>query len=103
MTREPYPNDDDLQTLAGAHDFIAARGVAAGPRGYDLATLAAAVYAHGWAYGIDRTVGAADYRAEIRAQRAQTHRPAGVGIGWTPEAALAIALAQALALALPRS
>ena len=103
MKHEPYPSADDLRTLAGAHDLIASRGVAAGPRGYDLATLAAAVYANGWAYGIDRTVGAADYRAEIRVERARTHRSAGVGIGWTPEAALAIALAQALALALPRS
>ena len=59
MTGDPYPDDDDRRALADAHALLAAGGVAAGPGGHDLAALAAAVDARGWAYGIDRTAGAA--------------------------------------------
>lgn len=96
MMLETYPNDDDRRALGGAHDLLAEAGVAAGPAGYDLATLAAAAYAHGWAYRIDRASGTAGYRAEIRPQQGATTQPFVAGVGWTPEVALAFALAQAL-------
>lgn len=94
MTIAPYPNENDLHALGGVHDLLAALGVAPGPGGYDLTTLAAAIYAHGWAYDID--LGGGGYQAGIRPQTAQTQQPSVAGVGWTPEAALAFALAQAL-------
>ena len=45
MTPEHYPNDDDQRALLEAQEVLAASGVAAAPSGYDLTTLAAAVYA----------------------------------------------------------
>jgi hypothetical protein len=59
---------------------LAGHGVASSDQGYDLSALAAAVYARGWSYSIDRAGG--DFRA--------------VGIGWSMEAALAFALDKAL-------
>ncbi len=94
MTARPYPDDEDLQALAAAHGVLADRGVRPGRHGYDVATLAAAAYAHGWSYGIDLTSGT--YRAEMRPQSARMNQTYVAGVGWTPEAALAFALAQAL-------
>ena len=95
MTLELYPNDDDQQALLEAKQVLAASGVAAPPSGYDVSTLAAAVYARGWAYRIDRSAGS--FQAEIRPQQNAANQPLGIKSGWTAEVALAFALAQALA------
>ena len=94
MTLELYPNDDDQRALLEAQQILAASGVAATPAGYDLTTLAAAVYARGWAYRIDRAAGS--FQAEIRGQRDGANQPLGAKSGWTADVALAFALAQAI-------
>ena len=93
-TMEAYPNDDDQRALLSAQQVLAASGVAAVPSGYNLTTLAAAVYARGWAYRIDRTAGS--FLAEIRAQSDRATQPLVAEMGWTADVALAFALAQAL-------
>jgi hypothetical protein len=77
-----------------AQQILAASGVAAAPSGYDLTTLAAAVYARGWAYRIDRVAGS--FQAEIRPQWDGANQPLGIKSGWTADVALAFALAHAL-------
>ena len=94
MTQESYPNDDDQRALLNARQVLAASGVAAAPSGYDLTTLAAAIYARGWAYRIDRAAGS--FQAEIRPQRDGTTQPFVAEVGWTAEVALTFALTQAL-------
>ena len=94
MTTEAYPNDDDQRALLIAQQVLSASGVTAAPSGYDLTTLAAAVYARGWAYRIDRSAGS--FQAEIRAQRDGATQPLVAESGWTADVALAFALAQAL-------
>src|SRR5215212_9663041 len=94
MTLELYPNDDDQRSLLEAQQILAASGVAATPSGYDLTTLAAAVYARGWAYRIDRSAGS--FQAEIRPQQNGANQPLGTKSGWTADVALAFALAHAL-------
>jgi hypothetical protein len=94
MTLELYPNDDDQLALLDAQRILAASGVAAPSAGYDLTTLAAAVYARGWAYRIDRAAGS--FQAEIRPQRDGANQPLGIKSGWTADVALAFALAQAI-------
>jgi hypothetical protein len=94
MTQELYPNDDDQLALLEAQRILAASGVAPPPSGYDLTTLAAAVYARGWAYRIDRAAGS--FQAEIRPQQNAANQPLGIKSGWTADVALAFALAQAI-------
>src|SRR5215211_2913448 len=94
MTLELYPNDEDQLALLDAQRILAGSGVAAPPSGYDLTTLAAAVYARGWAYRIDRAAGS--FQAEIRPQRDGANQPLGIKSGWTADVALAFALAHAL-------
>ena len=94
MTLELYPNDDDQQALLEAQQVLAASGVAAAPSGYDVSTVAAAVYARGWAYRIDRSAGS--FQAEIRPQRDGATQPLGTKSGWTADVALVFALAHAL-------
>jgi len=94
MTQEAYPNDDDRRSLSSAWQVLAASGVPAAPSGYDLTTLAAAVYARGWAYRIDRAAGG--FQAEIRSQQNGATQPLVAEIGWTADVALAFALTQVL-------
>ena len=101
MTLELYPNDDDQLALLEAQRILAASGVAAPQSGYDLTTLAAAVYARGWAYRIDRAAGS--FQAEIRAQQNGANQPLGAKSGWTADVALAFALAHALVRQAERS
>ena len=101
MTLELYPNDDDQRALLEAQQVLAASGVSAAPSGYDVSTLAAAVYARGWAYRIDRTAGS--FQAEILPQQNGATQPLGIKSGWTAEVALAFALAHALARQAERS
>jgi hypothetical protein len=101
MTLELYPNDDDQRSLLEAQQILAASGVTVTPSGYDLTTLAAAVYARGWAYRIDRAAGS--FQAEIRAQQNGANQPLGAKSGWTADVALAFALAHALVRQAERS
>jgi hypothetical protein len=94
MTLEHYPNDDDQRALLEAQQVLAASGVEAAASGYDMTTLASAVYACGWAYRIDRTAGS--FQAEILPQQNGATQPLGIKSGWTAEVALAFALAHAL-------
>ena len=93
MTPDFGPSESDLTVLTTAQDSLSASGLAPGRGGYDLATVAAAVYARGWTYGIDRVGG--NFQAEIRSRGAgaQFHI---VGVGWTADSALTLALARAL-------
>src|SRR5215210_8856133 len=94
MMVELYPNDDDQSALLEAQQVLAASGVAPAPSGYDMTTLAAAVYARGWAYRIDRSAGS--FQAEIRPQRDGATQPLGTKSGWTADVALAFAFAHAI-------
>ena len=96
MTFEPYPNDADHQELANAHACLTAAGVTVGPRGYDVDTLAAAAYDHGWSYRIDRAAGMIGYRVELRPQSGAALQPFTSAVGWESEVAFALALARAL-------
>jgi len=93
MTPNVGPSDSDLTILTTAQNSLSASGLAPGRGGYDLSTVAAAVYARGWTYGIDRVGG--NFQAEIRShgQGAQFHI---VGVGWSADSALTLAFARAL-------
>jgi hypothetical protein len=92
-----YPNENDLADLNTVHESLAERGVAASADGsYGLTTLAAAIYANGWSYDIDRTGG--DFRASINQSSGELGQFHAVGLGWSLEAALAFALDKAFAL-----
>jgi hypothetical protein len=103
MTFAPYPNDEDLEELNDAHKRLASAGVAGGSAGYDVDTLAAAAYDHGWSYRIDRAAGVLGYRVEIRPQGSDSVQPLVSAVGWELEVALAFALSQALARSGPRA
>jgi hypothetical protein len=94
MSSDPYPSAGDTHELAAAHEVLAAHGVPAGASGYDLTTLAAAVYAAGWSYRIDRAMGMPGFEAEVRLRDGVTSHRA---MGWEPAVALAFALNTALA------
>ena len=86
--------------LTEAHSALGEHGIAAGRQGYDLSTLAAAVYDKNWSYGIDLATGS--YQAVIRTER-QSNQPANrvrheliSAYGDTPESALAFALVEAI-------
>ena len=96
MSVEPYPNDEDLQALTEAQELLATAGIAPRPSGYDIDTLAAAIYRHGWSYRIDRAAGLLGYRAELRPQGGAALRPMVTAVGWEPEVAVALALARVL-------
>ena len=96
MSYEPYPNDEDLRELAEAQELMRRLNVVTGPRGYDLDTLAALAYAHGWGYRIDRATGMMGYRVELRPQSGAAQQPVVSAVGWEPEVALVFALARAL-------
>jgi hypothetical protein len=89
-----YPGERDLHDLAAAHAKLTAHGLLAGAQGYDLTILAAAVYASGWSYRIDRATGMPGFEAEVQMQDGVTRHRA---MGWDPAVALAFALSAALA------
>jgi len=93
MSRDPYPGVGDRWDLAVAHALLAEHGVLAGDGGYDLTTLAAAVYRCGWSYRIDRSAGRHGYNAEVQSSAGILRSHA---VGWEPEVALAFALSMAL-------
>ncbi len=93
MSRDPYPSTSDLHDLARAHHCLTAHGIPGNGATYDVGSLAAAVYDHGWTYRIDRATGMSGYEAEIqRRDGVSRHR----AMGWEPSVALAFALSMAL-------
>lgn len=94
MSTDEYPNDTERAALLSAHATLSEYGVAPGPQGYDLSTIAARVYASGWAYSIDRL--GPQFRAEIRPGTEDIHTFHVVELGWTAEVAMALALVKAL-------
>jgi hypothetical protein len=96
MAIDPYPDDVDLRKLADAHGRLAANGIVAGADGYDLHTLAAALYRYGWSYRIDRPAGSQGYQAELHPQHGSARSALGSAIGWEPAVALSFALCNAL-------
>jgi hypothetical protein len=96
VTLTPYPDDTDLRDLAEAHERLRTQGIEPGPDGYSMDALAAATYARGFMYRIDRATGIGGYRVELRLQRGAATQPFVAGVGWEPGVALAFALDQAL-------
>jgi hypothetical protein len=96
MNVDPFPNTEDQRDLDEAHASLAQANILPGPGGYDLETLAAAAYDHGWSYRIDRATGMAGYQVELRPQHGIAAQPSVSAIGWEPDVALALALARAL-------
>ena len=94
MSIDEYPNDDDRAVLSTAHATLSEHGVMPGPQGYDVSTIAARVYASGWAYSIDRL--GPQFRAEIRPGTEDLHTFHIVELGWSAEVAMALALVKAL-------
>jgi hypothetical protein len=97
IATNPYPNEEDLKDLGSAHEVLAQHGVGSAETGYALSVLAAAIYARGWSYDIDRTGG--DFRATVNQSGEDNGRFQTVGMGWSLEAALAFALEKALTIA----
>ena len=94
MTPIPGPTAAEETALTAAYQTLARMGIVPGPQGYDLPTLAAAIYAHGGAYEIDMTGGS--FRVEIRPEHPQHEELRAIGVGWTPAIALTFALVEAL-------
>jgi len=92
--------EDEHHDLLAAERVLAEHGLPSSRDGYDLTTLAAAVYARGWGYGIDNLAGG--YHAEILPLASSRLRTRVHRIGASPEAALSLALAHALTLAGPK-
>lgn len=94
MSTDEYPNDADRAVLLSAHATLSDYGVIPGPQGYDISTIAARVYANGWAYSIDRL--GPQFRAEIRPGTEDIRTFHVVELGWSAEVAMALALVKAL-------
>jgi hypothetical protein len=71
------------------YQTLTTRGILSDTDEVDVNRLAAAIYARGWSYSVDRA--GSDFRATID-KRDQTH---AVGAGWSVEAAMAFALEKA--------
>jgi hypothetical protein len=85
-----------LKDLGAVHETLASHGVGSVETGFDMTGLAAAVYARGWSYSIDRT--GADFRATVAQPSGERDQFRAVGIGWSLEVALAFALAKAFTI-----
>jgi hypothetical protein len=91
---DDYPNDAERNALDSAHATLTEYGVLPGPKGYDVPTLAARVYANGWAYSIDRL--GPQFRAAIRPGTEDVHSFHVVELGWSADVAMVLALVKAL-------
>lgn len=92
------PTPAEIRALHLAEAQLTNTGIQPGPKGYDLNTLALAIYDLGGTYSIDQSSGS--YVAGIHPQRPLELELRGEGVGWTPESALVFALIQAIT---PRS
>jgi hypothetical protein len=91
---DPQPTDDEAARLLEIHQRLTDLGVASRDGAYDLSLLAAAVYARGWSYRIDRAGG--DFQATIVRSGDNQRQFQASASGWSMDAALAGALANAL-------
>lgn len=102
MTEASHPITNELTPLSDAYATLQELGIAPGRNGYDISTLAAAVYDKKWSYGIDLETGS--YVAIIKTEADQNSNQRATRVrhglvtayGDTPADALAVALAQAL-------
>lgn len=91
--------DDEVDALNTLHATLEQHEIVGSAAAYDAATLAAAIYARGWAYSVDRS--GADYRATVLTTRDARHGTRVVRVGWSVEVALAFALVAAIDQASP--
>jgi hypothetical protein len=102
MTEAAHPITNELTPLSAAYATLQEQGVEPGRNGYDIETLAAAVYDKKWSYGIDLETGSyvAIIKTEVEGNSHQRATRVRHGLitayGDTPADALAVALAQAL-------
>jgi len=94
MTSASEPTRMEILALRVAEERLEDLGVEVGPNGYDLNSLALAIYRIGGSYSIDRAGGS--FFAEIRPQQPLQVVPRSDGVGWDPVSALVFALVQAL-------
>jgi len=93
----PLPTEEEVSDLADTQKALNAFGIGSAESGHDMGQLAAAVYARGWSYTIDRL--GSDYRAIVLQSSRELGQFQATGVGWTMEAALAYALEKALVIA----
>ena len=91
---DSQPTDIEATRLIAIHQALASLGVEARGGVYDLALLAAAIYARDWSYRIDRKGG--DFQATIARSGHEQRQFQAIASGWSMDAALAGALASAL-------
>ena len=97
---------NEFERLENAHAALKEHGIAEGRHGYDLTTLAAAVYGKNWSYGIDletgsyqaviRTGSAGSNQSSVSARSSRVRDDLVSAYGETPEDALAFALVDAI-------
>ncbi len=83
--------------LAATQKALNELGIDSTESGHEMGQLAAAVYARGWSYNIDRV--GSDFRATVLQSSRELGQFQATGVGWTMEAALAYALEKALTIA----
>jgi hypothetical protein len=89
----PSPSEEEVKDHGTANQALADHGIGSAGAGYDMSTLAAAVYARGWSYNIDRL--GSDYRATVIQSVRELGQFQAVGTAWSMDAALAFALEKA--------
>jgi hypothetical protein len=100
-TTDLTPSAEEIAKLALTHVALGALGVGSSAKGYDMTSLAAAVYARGWTYDIDRV--GSDYRATVSQSSRELGQFHAIGFGWSIEAALAYGLEKAFETASRRN
>jgi hypothetical protein len=91
------PTEEEAIALADTQKALSALGIGSPESGQEMGQLAAAVYARGWSYNIDRV--GSDFRATVLQSSRELGQFQATGVGWTMEAALAYALEKALTIA----
>ena len=90
------PSEEEVANLILTHEALIERGIGSAGTGFEMTVLAAAVYARGWSYNIDRL--GSDFRATVSQSSRELGQFQAIGVGWSMEAALAYALEKALAV-----
>jgi hypothetical protein len=91
------PSEEEVANLVLTHGALVERGIGSTGTGFEMPVLAAAVYARGWSYSIDRL--GSDFRATVSQSSRELGQFQAIGVGWSMEAALAYALEKALSVA----
>lgn len=95
-TTNPNPSEEEVTNLAQTHQALVELGIGTAGVGLNMSVLAAAVYARGWSYNIDRL--GSDFRATVSQSSRELGQFQAIGVGWSMEAALANALEKALSV-----